>query len=58
MWKWLEDKVAALVALSCVLFETAPENMDDGRSGNLPPPQGAYPRSANLRAAQKGYGPS
>ena len=40
MWKWLEDKVAALVAFLCVLVETAPENMDDGRRGNLPPPQG------------------
>ena len=39
MWKWLEDKLAALIALLCVLFEAAP-NMDDGRRGNLPPPQG------------------
>src|SRR5262245_55090663 len=40
MWKWLEDKFAALVAFLCVLFEAAPEKMDDGQRGNLPPPQG------------------
>ena len=40
MWKWLEDKLAAFVAALCLLLETAPENMDDGRPGNLPPPEG------------------
>ena len=40
MWKWIADKVAALIALMCALFDTPPENMDDGRSGNLPPPEG------------------
>ena len=40
MWKWLEDKFAALIAFLCVLFETAPGNIDDGQRGNLPPPQG------------------
>jgi hypothetical protein len=40
MWKWIEDKVAALIAFLCLLFEVPPENMDDGRRGNLPPPEG------------------
>jgi hypothetical protein len=40
MWKWIEDKMAALIASLCLLFEVPPENMDDGRRGNLPPPEG------------------
>jgi hypothetical protein len=40
MWKWIDDKVAALIAFLCFLFEAAPENLDDGRPGNLPPPEG------------------
>ncbi len=40
MWKWLADKLAALIAFLSALLEAAPENMDDGRPGNLPPPEG------------------
>ena len=40
MWKWLEDKIAAFITLLCALFDTPPENMDDGRRGNLPPAEG------------------
>jgi hypothetical protein len=35
---WLADKPSAFVV--CLLLETDPENMDDGRPGNLPPPDG------------------
>ena len=40
MWKWIGDKLAALIANLCLLLEAAPENLDDGRPGNLPPPEG------------------
>jgi hypothetical protein len=38
--RWLHDKLAACVAFLCRLFIVAPGNMDDGRPGNLPPPEG------------------
>ncbi len=34
------DMVAAFLAMLCSIFDVPPEKMDDGRSGNLAPPEG------------------
>jgi hypothetical protein len=38
--RWVIDKLAAFLALLCRAFDVPLENLDDGRRGNLPPPEG------------------
>jgi len=38
--RWVLDKMAAFLAILCRLFDAAPENLDNKRRGNLPPPEG------------------
>jgi len=38
--RWVLDKVTAFLAVLCRIFQAAPEDLDDGRRGNLPPPEG------------------
>ena len=37
---WILDKLSAFLAFLCRIFDVPPEQMDDGRRGNLPPPEG------------------
>ena len=38
--RWILDKVAGFLSFLCRVFDVPPENMDDGRRGNMPPPSG------------------
>jgi hypothetical protein len=38
--RWIVDKLAGFLSVLCRIFDVVPENMDDGRPGNLPPPSG------------------
>jgi hypothetical protein len=38
--KWILDRLAAFVATLCAWCQVPMENVDDGRPGNLPPPEG------------------
>jgi hypothetical protein len=38
--------LAAFLAMLSRVFDVPPENMDDGRSGNLPPPEGGISSTA------------
>ena len=38
--RWYLDKLAAFLAILCRMFDVPPDNLDDGRRGNLPPPEG------------------
>jgi len=38
--RWIFDKLAGFLSVLCRIFDVVPENMDDGRPGNLPPPSG------------------
>ena len=38
--RWILDKLAAVLTFFCRIFDVPPEHMDDGRPGNLPPPEG------------------
>ena len=38
--KWMIGMLASLLAMLARVFDVPPEKMDDGRSGNMPPPEG------------------
>jgi hypothetical protein len=38
--RWIIERLAAFLAILSRIFDVPPENMDDGRSGNMPPPEG------------------
>jgi len=38
--RWIIEVLANLLAMLTRVFDVPPENMDDGRSGNMPPPEG------------------
>ena len=38
--RWILDKLAAFLAFLCRIFDVPLEHTDDGRPGNLPPPDG------------------
>ena len=38
--RWIIEVLASLLAMLTRIFDVPPENMDDGRSGNMPPPEG------------------
>jgi hypothetical protein len=38
--RWILDKLAEFLSFLCRIFDVPPENMDDGRRGNTPPPSG------------------
>ena len=38
--RWLLTMLAAFLAMLAWVFDVPPENMDDGKSGNMPPPEG------------------
>jgi hypothetical protein len=38
--RWILDKLAGFLTFLCRAFDVPPENMDDGRRGNVPPPSG------------------
>jgi len=38
--RWVLDKLAAILSFLCRVFDVPPDNMDDGRRGNMPPPSG------------------
>ena len=38
--RWIIERLAAFLAILSRIFDVPPEKMDDGRSGNMPPPEG------------------
>jgi hypothetical protein len=38
--RWSLGILAAFLAMLSRIFDVPPENMDDGRPGNMPPPEG------------------
>jgi len=38
--RWIIEVLANLLAMLTRVFDVPPENMDDGRSGNMLPPEG------------------
>jgi len=38
--RWIFGMLASVLATLCKMFDVPPESMDDGRRGNLPPPEG------------------
>ena len=38
--RWIIERLAAFLAILSRICDVPPEKMDDGRSGNMPPPEG------------------
>lgn len=45
--RWILDKLSAFLSFLCGIFDVPPERMDDGRRGNLPPPEGGISSTGN-----------